>query len=214
MSRVIAGFLWKVVKMALNKEAIVQTCVAILNRDGADGLSMRTLAKELGVQAASLYWHFSGKNELYGAIAEHLCQQYVLPPASGDLKADIMAYFRTYRAMLLPVRDSVTVFEDSLPNTPQRATLIRAFSQKLTEFGVRPENLMTVSNMLNNYVLSFTADEIRFNNTSPELKESFYQLVRSDGQPAQPYERDFDEQFDLGLEIMLAGIKAVEERQK
>jgi len=197
--------------VALNKETIVLTCIAILNRDGADGLSMRTLGKELGVQAASLYWHFSSKDALFGAIAEHLCQQYALPPESGDLETDIMAYFCTYRAMLLPVRDSVTVFENSLPNTPKRAALIRAFSQKLTEFGVSPENLMTVSNMLNNYVLSFTADEIRFNNTSPEQKESFYQLVRSEGQPAQPYERDFDEQFDLGLEIMLAGIKAVED---
>ena len=53
-----------------SREEIVGAALALLETDGPAALSMRTLAKELGVNASSLYHHFSGKEVLEKALAD------------------------------------------------------------------------------------------------------------------------------------------------
>lgn len=47
---------------------IVATARELLERDGADGLSMRRIADRLGIRAPSLYKHVAGKQELENAL--------------------------------------------------------------------------------------------------------------------------------------------------
>ncbi len=54
----------------LNREAVVQAALAMLDAVGVDGLSMRALADRLGVKAASLYWHLRDKDQLLELVAE------------------------------------------------------------------------------------------------------------------------------------------------
>lgn len=196
--------------MALTQSAIIETCIAMLNRDGAENLTMRALGKELGVKAPALYWHFEGKGALYAGIAELMCERYPFPESSGDIQADLAAFLRAYRAMLLTVRDSVEVFENSLPVTPRRVAIIRAFGEKIRALGVQPENLMTVSNLLNNYVLSFTADEVRAKNTPPEARAAFSEATSPEDRAVFFGGEDFDGQFELGLRVLLAGLRATD----
>jgi TetR/AcrR family tetracycline transcriptional repressor len=44
----------------------------VLRRDGLDALSMRKVATELGVRAASLHWHVQDKEELLDLLADSL----------------------------------------------------------------------------------------------------------------------------------------------
>ena len=62
--------------------------------------------------------------------------------------------------------------------------------------------------MLNNYVLSFTADELRFSCEPPEEKDTFANLLVPAGVPLSSWGIDFDKQFLYGLRLMFAGIKA------
>jgi AcrR family transcriptional regulator len=198
------------VAKAVSKEVIIQASIDILNRGGIEGLTMRAIAKELGIKAASLYWHFSGKLELYGAIAEHLCLfHHQMPERTAETRAFLLALCHAYRAMLLSVRDAVPILENSIPNTPRRVEIIRVTSGALLEIGVRQKNLMTVSNMINNYVLSFTADEVRHRNTPLEVLRRFAASLGPGDEVIFISEQDFDEQFLYGLEILLAGIDAV-----
>jgi len=196
--------------MAISKEVIVEAAIGILNRDGAEALSMRTLAAALGIKAASLYNHICGKQELYGAIAEFMCTGCDLPDNGLPPKEYLTELNRAYRLMLLTVRDSTVIFENSVPNTPNRGKLIRSVAGNLAAMGVRAENMMTISNMLNNYVLSFVADECRFKNTPPEMIAEFSNLLDPTDRTLYFSERDFDEQFDYGLCVFFAGLEAVE----
>ncbi len=56
----------------LTLDAIVTRACAILDAEGLDGLTLRRLAGELGVGAASVYWHVDDKDELL----ELCCQTY------------------------------------------------------------------------------------------------------------------------------------------
>jgi AcrR family transcriptional regulator len=195
--------------MTVSKETIVKASIDILNRDGVEGLSMRTIAKELGIKAASLYWHFNGKQELFGAISESLCWRIEIPEESGSPKDYLTEIFNAYRTLLLSVRDSVQVMENSRPNTQRRLEIIRAISTAFMRMGVPIEKLMTISNLFNNYVLSFVADECRFKNVSPKELSELEKILSPYDKSLLRVSDDFDGQFLYGLQVLFAGLEAV-----
>ncbi len=93
----------------LSRDAIADAGLAVLERDGFDGLSMRKVAAELGVRAASLYWHVRDKQELLDLLADALLRDLDLTSASGDWREQIANAARCYRRALLRQRDAIRV---------------------------------------------------------------------------------------------------------
>ncbi|WP_150307510.1 TetR/AcrR family transcriptional regulator C-terminal domain-containing protein [Planctomonas psychrotolerans] len=52
----------------LSRDVIVRTALAQIDRSGAQGLSMRSLAQELGVEAMSLYRYVHGREDLLEGV--------------------------------------------------------------------------------------------------------------------------------------------------
>ncbi|MFD3444362.1 TetR/AcrR family transcriptional regulator C-terminal domain-containing protein [Microbacteriaceae bacterium 4G12] len=52
----------------LSRDLIVTTALAQIDRSGTQGLSMRSLAQEIGVEAMSLYRHVHGKEDLLEGV--------------------------------------------------------------------------------------------------------------------------------------------------
>lgn len=192
--------------MPITKEAIIKAALNILNREGIENLSMRTLAKELNIKAASLYWHIKDKQDLYDLIAEHINQEILLPVTIDDPKKALTMLALELRRVLLKTRDVVAIFEQSIPRTPSRIKAIRFVLTALTKYGVSDKNCITAGNLVNNYILSFVADEIRATHISPEEAN---EISSSFG---EQYEMnlDFEDQFLYGLRVLFAGL-AVEE---
>lgn len=55
--------------MALSAQLITDTALAIASEFGLGDLSMRRLARELGVQPSALYWHVANKQEVLILVA-------------------------------------------------------------------------------------------------------------------------------------------------
>ena len=155
--------------MAITKEAIIKASLDILNRGGIGNLSMRTLAKELNIKAASLCWHIK-INRIYDLIAEHITQEISLPEEPDDPQEALTALALEFRRVLLKTRDAVEIFAQSIPSTPGRIKIIKFVLTALTRYGVSDKNCITAGNLINNYVLSFVADEIRKTCFSEEAK--------------------------------------------
>jgi AcrR family transcriptional regulator len=51
----------------IDRRKVAETALRMIDRQGIDGLSLRELAAELGVNAASLYHHFADKDEIIDA---------------------------------------------------------------------------------------------------------------------------------------------------
>jgi AcrR family transcriptional regulator len=96
------------VRSSLTSRQVARAALAMVERDGLDGLSMRRLADDLGVQAASLYWHVQNKDHLLDLMAGELFSTLKLPgPAPGvswrgGLRDVAAAYYR----FLLSHRDA------------------------------------------------------------------------------------------------------------
>ena len=56
----------------LTRAAVVDRALALADESGLDTLTIRKLATELGVTPMALYWHFRGKDELLGGLAERV----------------------------------------------------------------------------------------------------------------------------------------------
>lgn len=58
----------------LSRESVLAAALAIIDRDGADALSMRRLGTELNTSGMAVYYHFANKAELLRELAAHLLQ--------------------------------------------------------------------------------------------------------------------------------------------
>ncbi|MBB6000796.1 TetR/AcrR family transcriptional regulator [Streptomonospora salina] len=85
----------------LSVSGIRTAALALVDRDGLEGLSMRRLAQELDVQAASLYSHYRTKEDLLADIANEIMAEVdVSGFASGDWRSGLTVWARSYRAAL------------------------------------------------------------------------------------------------------------------
>ncbi|MBA2624848.1 MAG: helix-turn-helix transcriptional regulator [Acidimicrobiia bacterium] len=72
----------------------------LVRRDGLAALSLRELARRVGMQAPSLYSYFDSKNAIYDAMYAQGCLDYVAAeeqvPRTGDLLTDLKAGMRFF----------------------------------------------------------------------------------------------------------------------
>lgn len=85
----------------LSRARIRERALAMVDAEGLNGLSMRKLAGELGVQAPSLYSHYRTKDELLHDIADELMSTVDVSDFAGtDWAAGVRTWARSYRAAL------------------------------------------------------------------------------------------------------------------
>src|SRR5438876_8221992 len=94
------------VEPALDQSQIVRAALGLLDEVGFDGLTMRNLAKKLGIKAASLYWHVSGKQELLSLLAEEICAPMDEPDRTQPWRAQLETLANEFRRVLLAHRDA------------------------------------------------------------------------------------------------------------
>ena len=77
----------------LTKTAVVDQALKLADADGAEALTIRRLADQLGVTPMAIYWHFKNKEQLLSAVADHVMRQVrpdVEPTAPWDRQLRVM----------------------------------------------------------------------------------------------------------------------------
>ncbi|MEO3867688.1 TetR/AcrR family transcriptional regulator C-terminal domain-containing protein [Nonomuraea sp. B12E4] len=84
----------------LNRERVLDAALELADREGLEGLSMRRLAKSLGVEAMSLYNHVSNKADILDGIAERVFSQVERPdpalPWQEQVRAAALAMYQAF----------------------------------------------------------------------------------------------------------------------
>ncbi|GAB3611791.1 TetR family transcriptional regulator [Humibacter ginsengisoli] len=98
----------------LTRAAIVNAALRLLDNVGMEGMTVRALAAELGVQAPALYWHVRDKAELLDEMATQVWREIVdeLAGAPADAAWDVglRRFAEVLRAALLRHRDGAKAF--------------------------------------------------------------------------------------------------------
>jgi AcrR family transcriptional regulator len=68
----------------LSRERVLEAAIRLADEGGIESLTMRKLARELGVEAMSLYNHVANKGDLVDAIVDLVVNEIELPSADED----------------------------------------------------------------------------------------------------------------------------------
>ena len=84
----------------LTPESVVNAALAMADHRGIVALTMRGLAKQLGVEAMSLYHHFANKEALLDAMVDRVYAEITLPLATGDWRHELRTRSLSVREVL------------------------------------------------------------------------------------------------------------------
>ncbi|GAA2743674.1 MULTISPECIES: TetR/AcrR family transcriptional regulator C-terminal domain-containing protein [Kitasatospora] len=143
----------------LTREALAQAALRVLERDGLAGLSMRKVAAEVGVKAASLYWHVRNKEELLDLLNDALMADAVAPPRTGHWRTQFREYCLLHRRLLLDKRDAAKVVAGRLAPGPHLIALMEDQLDRLREAGFSDADAAMAAYLLAAYVQGFVLQE-------------------------------------------------------
>src|SRR3978361_1834884 len=73
----------------VNRERTLEVALALADSEGIEAVTMRRLARELGVEAASLYHHVKGKEQILDGLVELVAAEIELPKPSADWRETV-----------------------------------------------------------------------------------------------------------------------------
>ncbi len=79
----------------IDREAVLEAALRLLDAEGQEALTMRRLAGELGVSAMAPYRHVGSKDELLIVLVDRLAARLVYPPRPPDPKGAMLALWST-----------------------------------------------------------------------------------------------------------------------
>jgi AcrR family transcriptional regulator len=102
----------------LTRERVLLAAVALADREGADSLSMRRLAEQLGVVPMALYKHVANKEEMLDGMIDVVVGEIDPPPTGKDWKRAVRERILSARRALLRHPWASRVLESRAEPTP------------------------------------------------------------------------------------------------
>lgn len=180
--------------MALTREHVVDTAVAILRRYGLADLSMRRLARELDVQPGALYWHVRSKQELLVEVAAALLAEVPEPRADLPPTEALAVLSTAVRAALAQVPDAADVVGMAYAADPASVRALGLASALIARAGVPGPSVGPVTDLLVHHILGSVA-----------LEQNERQVKAVDPEHAGRGPDDALTSFEAGLGVILRG---------
>jgi AcrR family transcriptional regulator len=149
--------------MALTRQRVLKAAIRLADKEGIDALSMRRLARALGVEAMSLYNHVANKGDLVDGIVELVVGEIELPPDTERWDAAIRRYAVSAHAELVrhPWAAGLVIGPSASGGArPSRVRHIEWLLRRLREGGFPPELAFHAYHVLDAHILGFTLWEI------------------------------------------------------
>jgi AcrR family transcriptional regulator len=204
--------------MALEREAVVRTALAVLEEVGLEGLTVRRIAAELGVKAPALYWHFKNKQELLDHMAGAVFAEAVddFDPAEQGVSWPDFArgYGRWLRRVILGRRDGAKMVGGAFVGGALHGPVDFALHKFMAAGFSRADAAQAISTIYC-YVVGFAVEEQAADPGGDGAGEPRTIRVLGDGAEKYPlahaagaeFLSSFDDRFEAGLKIIVRGLK-------
>lgn len=175
--------------MPLTPVVVLDAAIALLDEAGLDAFSTRKLAARLGVQVGALYWHFSSKQALLDAVAEHIVgEAYAVAIPDGDWSEQAALMIHALRTAMLAHADGARLVGGMRTPGPTAWAYIARLRGLLAAAGMDVSTAELAADVLTSYLNGHTFEE----------------------QAHEPHERaEADRRFTFGLSVVLAGLRTV-----
>ena len=139
---------------------VVDKAAQLLDEYGIADLTMRRLARELGLTPGALYWHFADKQALLGAVADRILASTATAPV-GPWAERVHRECTGLRDALLSTTDGAELVSASFAagKSEQMAEILNRLTAAGAEAGIDGSHADLAARSVLYYVLGFTADE-------------------------------------------------------
>jgi AcrR family transcriptional regulator len=204
-------------RIPLSKERVLRAAIVLADAGGIEALSMRRLAKELGVEAMSLYNHVANKDEILAGISDVVAGEIDLPSDEPDWKAAMRRSAISARDVFVRHRWATSLWMVRQSGGPARLRHGDWMLRTLREAGFSKDLTYHAFHILESYILGFTVQQLNFPYKGEELAglaTAFLQQLPADEYPdfvehvmqhLEPRHGD-EGGFELGLDLILDGL--------
>jgi AcrR family transcriptional regulator len=207
----------------ITRDAIVETALGVLDREGLDALSMRRVAAEMGTGAAALYRHVANKDELLDLLLDRVIGEIEPPPAPDPERwtEQLKEVGRSVRAGMLRHRDVVRISMGRFPAGPNGLRFAEGTLAILRAGGLPDRLAATASHLSTVIVNAFALEDVAplgGADATPEevgaMVEGYISSLPADRFPnlvalaSELTADDLDTRFELLLDIYVDGLAA------
>jgi AcrR family transcriptional regulator len=201
---------------------VLRTAVALADERGLEALTMRNLAKQLDVEAMSLYNHVANKGDLLDGMIDLVFSEIDPPTPGGDWKAELRKRAVSTRAALLRHRWAVGEMEGRTSHGPSNMKVhdavlgcLRAagFSIEMTVHGMSVQDAyiygfaLQQTDMSSQTAEDFAAEAQRQMVAYADALADYPHLVEVVGGYVAKAGYDYDREFLFGLDVILDGLQ-------
>lgn len=203
----------------LSLDAVVTAAVTLADAGGIATLTMRQLARELGVEAMSLYHHVPNKDALLDAMVDVVYAEIALPTTGKPWRFELRRRSHSVREVLRRHPWALPLMESRRAPGSANLAYHEANIACLRQAGFTPGQVATAYAVLDAFVYGFALQE----STLPfDTGEGAVTMVRDEPMGALIAEHphmawfveqvvmapgyDFGREFDTGLNLVLDGI--------
>lgn len=194
---------------------VVSAARAVYESDGIDALTMRAVARELGVAPNALYSHVPDKDGLVDLLIDALLADIPLPSRRAPWDGTIVKLMSDSRAVLSRHQALLPQFMSRQTTGPNALGLGEALLSQLARGGVEGVAAVTALRILLVYTLGFVAMELpRARDADPDARRIASEAASSTaGARSRRLARELSQHpdtttFETGLRWLLAGIAA------
>jgi AcrR family transcriptional regulator len=204
----------------LTRARVIEAALRVMDQEGLEAVSMRRVAREVGVEAMSLYHHVEDKEDLLDGICELVMAEFDFPERVDDWAENCRRGARAWRRLLQAHPAVMRLFAE------QRGPVRSIDSMRPMEFaleilrgaGLSDRDTAQAFHAFGGYIQGFVMMElgsIAGGSDEEHMKMHAELAAAMPGEfPAlQAVSRYFadcepDEQFEFGLELLIRGLEA------
>ncbi|KFU77949.1 DNA-binding transcriptional regulator, AcrR family [Amycolatopsis lurida] len=207
----------------LNREKVLDAALALAAEEGLKGLSMRKLAKTLGVEAMALYNHVKNKTDILDGIAERVYSGIEPADPAAPWPERVRAtVLNLYRALARhPVVPMALATDEANPNSLRALRPVEDLVGALYEAGFEDDGIRQTLGALNSLVFGslllttagFTTtrrdeagQDLYLRRIDPAALPNFSRALPTLGAPDP--ERDFTRALDLLISGLVAAARS------
>jgi AcrR family transcriptional regulator len=202
----------------LNRERVLRAAIALADARGAQELTMRKLAQELGVEAMSLYNHVANKDDLLDGMVDIVFGEIEAPAPGKDWKAELRRRAVSTRDALNRHRWAIGEMEGRTTHGPNNLRLHDAVLGCLREAGFSVEMTVHAYSVQDAYIYGFVLQQSDMASETPEdfaaeaqrqmrdyaeALADYPHLVEVVGGHVAEAGYDYEAEFLFGLDVIL-----------
>jgi AcrR family transcriptional regulator len=205
----------------LSKERVLQAAIVLADADGIESLTMRRLAKELGVEAMSLYNHVANKDDILSGIVDIVESEIELPSPAVDWKLALRTIAMSAHDVFERHPWAASLTLSAIGTRPARLRYMNAILGHLRESGFSAEMTDLAYHALESHVAGFTLWAAQSQVDAEELPDlaatflkelpdgEFPYLVEHVHQHLKERNSESEGTFAFGLDLILDGLERI-----